>query len=911
MEIREILRLKPGVGGLHPPLNFGILLDRERTAKDHLLVLFTLNGEIKVRRKLIKEGVRELYHGAKTDEEAMLELLRRIIAKDRAVNILKADPKKIQEQLTVNDLWRSVIGFIDAGRTHLGKWGIDTEKGLHDVIFDPEEIGRIHYDPKYLDPKQVWAVGRVLSGSDDPREGYFNKLEIDNKPYYAPFTKEKMREIEEHVRRLIDLRSRYLEWEEVDIENPGRTRKVPRLKQENIADVKLEGSLKDDMEDILSWSRSYLLSGLWVMGDDMDEGVKPLSLGGTLVTRSNRFDLERFLEYLALDLTGTKKGDVASNLVTMLLRFGRITKREASELVVRYKIASGAQKFRDSFPIHVLREAERVPSSVLDKDRKDRRDLTGLETYTIDPPDAKDFDDAVSFLEDEDSYCIYVHIADVTHYVKENGLIDPEARIRSTSVYLPTGVLPMLPPALSEEICSLKEDVDRLSMTVRMVIDKATLDTLKVESFPAVIRVDKNLDYQTVEGYINEGLEPFSSLQSVTERLDIQDGRVDLEISERKIMFGPSDEILISIKRASRSTRMIETLMVRTNECIASYLEEKDLPNSYRVHPMPDKLSVERFNSAAEALSLDISMETDWLTGTDSTGGPNTSEDLLLGSLLKGGKLTLGALSGKIEEKDEEEEGSSEWNKPDQEDMKKAAEAYNRVVGMISSLQNERIRNLMRMRILRTMPRAFYTTDNIGHFGLNSMCYCHFTSPIRRYSDIITHRVLKHSLHDEGAITQDRMEEPSKGSIEEVLETVNQMSEDAEAWERGMIDVALSTRIEMDDNERKRTHTGTIMSLTPSSIYVLLDDGVTEGRLSLRHLAKGRLTVDEMETEVFLDPDDEDLEGMVQKQNEGPVPLLRLGDSIKVKVFTTSIAEGRVELSLAQNLGISQSSPQE
>ena len=903
MEIRDLIRLKEGVGGLEPPLNIGILLDRVKRGKDHLAVVFTLGGEMSVKWKSLKEGVGQTYNGPKKDKSAMIESIRKAVKLETSAKMLKVDPRNIIDHLSPSDLWNSVMKFISSGRSHRGESHEEIVPGTMKLRFTPEEIGQIHYEPNYLDPNQILAVGRVLSSCDDRREPFFHRVDVDRGPQYIPYTKDTMDSVSTHIQKLESLRSAFVEWEDVLDEGTMKNRRIPKLKDKDILNIPLGDGGQEEMERILSWSRHYLENGKWPK--DLSDPLEFFGLAGTSITRTEKFDLERFVEFLALDLTRTRKGDLASNLVTLLLKMSKINKREASELVVKFKISSGAQKFRAAFPDHIKNEASRLPGEVLSRDEEGRVDLTGLETYTIDPIDARDFDDAVSIEVGEERISVYVHIADVSHYVRPGDLMDSEAKFRGTSVYLPTGVLPMLPPELSEELCSLKENVRRLALTTMMVFDRNDLELLEWEHIPSIIKVDKNLDYGTVDMWIEEGKDPFGTLCELAERLKEKDGRLHLETPERRIRFTEEDEVDISIKRPTRATGLIETLMVWTNECASRFLEGKELPNAFRVHPLPDRVSIERFNSAAEALELDIRIDEDWVRGSNiGSGSGASSEDALMESLMKGGKLNLGALSGPEESIDETHEVS---NKPDPDVMRESVKAFNRVICSIGTLQDTSIKDLMNLRILRTMPRAFYSTDNIGHFGLNSMSYCHFTSPIRRYPDMVVHRAVKYQLSQDGKYHATPWNAHSEEEIEDILERVNDMSDAAEGWEREMIDVALATRMEMDPGLRDGIHGGTIISITPSSLYVQFDDGASEGRLSIRHLANRRLTVDENETMVLFDPSEDPSGRPFNSMKEEMVTVLKLGDRIRCRVFATSIAEGRIELSLAENLGISQS----
>ncbi|MGA1848599.1 MAG: RNB domain-containing ribonuclease [Thermoplasmatota archaeon] len=904
MEIRELVRLKKGIGGLEPPLNFGIILSREKVGGNHLASVHTLKGKLTIKWKFLKESTGTIYQGSKGDEAAMTAFIREAVRKEERHNVLKTDPQQIIEKIDPRDLWNSIIRYIDDRREGFGSRYEGGPNGVHERIFSPEEIGRIHFEPNFLDPKQVWAVSRVLSRCDGGREPYFMKVDIDRKPNYLAYRKESISSVREHIDRLERLRSRYLEWAEEEIEGTERTRRVPRLRVDDISQVDLSGEERQEIDRICGWSVYYLENGRWPAEQEevhvANMGpVSPFGLGGFSITRLDSFDLERFVEYFTMDSTRTARGAPASSLMAFLLKMERINWREASELVVRFNIASGAQKFHDRFPAHVQSTADRLPEEVLPADEEGRVDLTRLETYTIDPEDAKDFDDAVSLEKEGENTIVWVHIADVSHYVHPGDLIDAEARFRSTSVYLPTGVLPMLPEKLSENLCSLREGRKRLAVSTRMVLSSAH-ELLEWKHMQSVIEVDGNLSYGQVEGWIKEGREPFHSLMMISRGLEERGGRLNIETPERKITFTGDNEITVNVKRPTAATKLIEELMVLANECASNFLEKRGCPLPFRVHPLPDRISAAKFNSACEALSLDISIDTGWEESGEKRPDQG-GEDAILSALLSGGKITFGNL--RVPRKEEAGDHDAKVaGAPDPEVFQKAVSSYNRVLRSISGVPNGDVRDMLYLRLLRTMEQAFYSVENIGHFGLNSRSYCHFTSPIRRYPDILVHRAVKAVLAGEGSGPEVSWGIPETEEVEDILETVNDMSDSAESWERTMVDVALATRMEMTPSLRRSGHRGMVTSITPSSCFILLDDGVTEGRIPIREMSPYPLTVDENETKILHSlregvPDEPRfLEAASRGEEE--IELLKLGDRIGCSVNSISIVEGKIELRL-------------
>ncbi|MGA1820689.1 MAG: RNB domain-containing ribonuclease, partial [Thermoplasmatota archaeon] len=891
-------------GGLDHPLNFGILLDREKAGKDHLAIVFTLRGTLKVKWKSISEGTGQIFEGDKQDERSMTALLKEVIGREEKQNVLKMDPQQIMDRVQPDHLRRSVLKHINGGRS---KFGIRLEKpppGCHDIAFSPSEIGHIHFDPSFLSPKQVWGIEKVLSRCDDRGEADFQRVDIDRKPYYAPYTDEAVLSVNRHIHLLEELRSVFLEWvEEEDIDDD-RKRRVPKLKVDDISSVELGPELKDEMDRICGWAVFYLENGWWPLENEelicTDLSTTgPFGLGGTDIRRINNFDLERFLDFLSMDMTSGPRGDRASNLVTLLLLLRRIDWREASELVVKYNMGSGARKFHEEFQNHVIKASERLPDAVGPEDGIGREDLTELQTYTIDPVDAKDFDDAVSIIKEGGLTKIWVHIADVSHYVRPGDLVDAEARFRATSVYLPTRVIPMLPSKLSEDLCSLREGVRRLSLSTLLVFDEG-LKLLEWKHVPSVIMVNANLDYQQVDRWIDEGREPFVSLHKAASVLEKRGARLEINTPEKRIRFSTGSSIDVSLKRPTKATKMIEELMVATNECAARFLEDRGVPTLFRVHPLPDRTSAEKFNTACETLGLDVRIEPDW----ENTGGreEGTGDDRLFRALLSGGKISFGAASAAVRDDEDEGDGDPKFPPPSKETMDKAVASYNRAMEGINEVGSEVLRDMLNLRVLRTLGQAFYSVDNIGHFGLRSMSYLHFTSPIRRYPDILVHRAVKACLAEDGDIPDVGWFAPDRGELEDQMEHTNDMTDSAEDWERDMIDVALSTRIRMTPDLLKGAHSGIVTSLTPASCFMLLDDGVTEGRISYREMSPYPLTMDENESMVLVDltgeaaSDPRFRKEVSQGLKEAVV--LKLGDKVSCRIARVSIATGRIDLDI-------------
>jgi ribonuclease R len=900
MDVRDVVRIKKGVGGLDPPTNLGILLDREKDGKDHVAIVFTLSGKLRIRWGSLKEPTGSVYEGDKTDERAMTEFLRYVIKRHESKNMLHLDPQVIIDTLKPMDLWSSVIAFLAEADRPISDEG---------PCLSPLEIGRIHYEPYSLDPRQLRAVERVLATCNDPREPYFKRFDLEGKAGYVPYPAGVMERIEAHSILLESLKTAFVRWEDEELED-GRIVSHPVPRSDDIRVIVPAGELGSELERVCTWGLAFLESGRWperpvALASFEGSVATPVGLAGSPVRKVRKFDLERFLAFFFKDLPMSRSDDLASNILLTLLKLKRISWRKASDLVVQYKIASGAQKFHRTFPTSVLERSGKLPGGMLGPDMIGRSDLRDLETYTIDPPDAKDFDDAVSVVPDSDGYTVYVHIADVTHYVRPDDPIDSEARFRATSVYLPSGVLPMLPPKLSENLCSLRQDEDRLAVTAEIRIGPDH-DVRTYSFLQSVIRVRRNLAYSDAEGFIREGREPFATLDRISQGLRSKCRRLDLQTPERRVRFECDDEISAVLKRATASTVLIEELMVLANECASRFLESRGIKTAFRVHPIPERDGLDRFNAACKVLGHDIKIEGKW--ARTPSGQPQEGlgggEDAMLKALMSGGKLSIGSFSDAA--------GGAELDSPpkaaegiDKARMDSVLDEMNRALEKVHALPDEWMRDLLSATLLRCMPRAFYSTENIGHFGLRSGSYCHFTSPIRRYADDLVHRAIKAVLAIEGKGPEVPWGIPSEEEVALMTESINEMSDDAESWERQMVDAAQATRIAMAQKEVNLS--GRITSITPAACYVTFDDGLTEGRLPIRAMSRYRLTSDPDGSMIYLNLEenmDQEFDPKLMRQlstSGGEIVAYRLGDRVVCSVYSVSIAEGRLELALRRN----------
>ncbi|MDE6292164.1 MAG: VacB/RNase II family 3'-5' exoribonuclease, partial [Bacilli bacterium] len=350
------------------------------------------------------------------------------------------------------------------------------------------------------------------------------------------------------------------------------------------------------------------------------------------------------------------------------------------------------------FPEEAMKEAEELPNEVLDSDRVGRRDLTSKKIVTIDDITTKDIDDAISIEREGDLYVLGVHIADVSYYVKENSPLDKEAFERGTSSYLADSVIPQLPHKLSNGICSLNPNVDRCAITCEMKINDRGM-VVDSDIYPSVINSKKKMTYASVNHYlmerkVDEGYEDFTEMMDMMQELAhiiraerVHRGASDFGTDEPKIICDENGRAIDIKKREQlEGEKLIEDFMVAANETVARTISQMGIPSIYRVHDVPKEEKIAAYITFCVSAGRMIK-------GKYKTMNPHMFQKLL-------DQVTTG----------------------DETDA------------------------IFRSMAVRCMPKAKYDTNNIGHFGLASMNYTHFTSPIRRYPDLQVHRILRTCL---------------------------------------------------------------------------------------------------------------------------------------------------------------------
>ncbi|HEX8119649.1 MAG TPA: RNB domain-containing ribonuclease [Solirubrobacteraceae bacterium] len=467
-----------------------------------------------------------------------------------------------------------------------------------------------------------------------------------------------------------------------------------------------------------------------------------------------------------------------------------------------------------------------------------RRDLRELVTFTVDPAQAKDFDDAISAERLGDgAWRVWVHIADVTAFVRPGSRVDKEAYRRATSVYVPGAVEPMLPTALSNQKCSLVPFADRLAVTVEMEVRGPKV--VKSAFYRSLIRSDERLDYDRVDRIFGgreqaaaPWAEPLSAARGAAAALgSAREARaLALDAAEPEFRFDTRGHVeqVLPVQQ-TESHRLIEHLMIAANEAVAAVLEDRSLPALYRVHERPQPEAVQRL--VAQLVSLDVPT-------------PPVAEVL---------------------SPSEASEAAAE--------ISHAVDQYVRATG--------RGRQGLTSLVLRTLKAAYYTPRNAGHAGLASARYCHFTSPIRRYPDIVCHRSLLHAI-GAGEELPDRNQLPDAG------EWTSAREREAMVIERDADDVARCFVLAraLFEGGFDREFDGEVVGVIGAGAFVAFGDGY-EGLLPVRRLRGDWWELNEEGT-------------ILVGTREGGA--IRIGDAVRVAVGKIDAPRGRVDLYLAPSV---------
>lgn len=441
------------------------------------------------------------------------------------------------------------------------------------------------------------------------------------------------------------------------------------------------------------------------------------------------------------------------------------------------------------FPREVEAEANQISDKITAKDYAERRDCREVTTFTIDPADAKDFDDAVSLRQKENgNWEVGVHIADVTHYVQEGSIVEQEARERATSIYLVDRTIPMLPERLSNELCSLRPHEEKLCFSAIFEMDSEA--NIVGEWFGrTVILSDRRFTYEEAQAIIEGGEGDFRqeilTLNGLAQKLRARrfaEGSIAFEREEAKFKLDESGKPLgVYFKVQKESNQLIEEFMLLANRSVSSFIGTKKNKQGkaktfvYRVHDKPDSDKLERFANF----------------------------------ILKFGYYF---------------------------DARKGREVARQMNSLMGQIKGKSEENVVSILAVRTMQKAYYSTENIGHYGLAFPYYSHFTSPIRRYPDMMLHRLLAHYL--EGGNSVDSQ------TVEELCEHSSDMEARAAEAERASIKYKM---VEFMKERVGEEFDGSISGVTEWGLYVELAETHIEGMVALRDLADEFYVFDEEE----------------------------------------------------------------
>jgi ribonuclease R len=515
------------------------------------------------------------------------------------------------------------------------------------------------------------------------------------------------------------------------------------------------------------------------------------------------------------------------------------------------------------FPPEVLAQAQSIEPIIPAPEVQKRRDFRDLPIVTIDGETARDFDDAVTVRQIEGgNYELQVHIADVAHYVTPDSALDQEARLRGTSVYFPDRAVPMLPLELSTDICSLRPQVERLVLSCVMQIDHRG-EILGYDLCEGIIRSAERMTYTNVNAVL-EGdagvrkryadlvstFEMMRDLALILKRKRERRGSIDFDLPEPVIEF---DEfgLMKSITRSERNIahRLIEEFMLSANECVAGYLENKRVASLYRIHEKPDAKRVYDFEVIAAAF---------------------------------GYSLGVGALPiQRVQFKSERRASHGTGKRPREIEIPKEVHItprmYQKLTEKIAGKPEERILSYL---MLRSLKQARYSEENLGHFALAAPTYTHFTSPIRRYPDLIVHRILKEVLRDGASNHVTRASTPAKHEATDApspwskrrdhaahrdaleplggpisLEELREIAEDSSRAERRADDAERDLmewkKVKFMQDRVGEDFDGLIISVTKFGFFVELTDLFIEGLVPLDSLTDDRYTFHENTREII------------------------------------------------------------
>ena len=592
-------------------------------------------------------------------------------------------------------------------------------------------------------------------------------------------------------------------------------------------------------------SRYRIIEKAWLSILDGSPFPTELCLHGGL-TKWGKFDLIREIGKFADARCGFRFQDSTPSIALLLLQNQQVSIAELLDLRLAARKRNGRNPFPRYYDEKLIEHSNQQTEVDGDTEVSNgRTDLRHLPFVTIDPHDAKDFDDAVCLIKENGVETLWVAIADVANYVRKDTRLDSAARTRATSVYLPHTVLPMLPPRLADDLCSLRAKVDRLAMVIAMRLD-SNGEIVDSKAYEAVIRVSQNLAYEDAIGD-----QRFEGMFNLAAKWQAKEVKLNIANAEMRPRILEDEQIKVMVKWPTDATRMIESFMVATNACVGHMLGKAGAPLPWRCHAPPDTSEVKELNAKLHALGVDIELP----MPSFKTHGQTDSEDLsnLLGAWAN---TTIEPLPAS-----ENNKQANSYLDPyltnvlDPEARQDILDSLMTAQEKASSLDNK-TRRIVDQGLFQLMQRANYSLENIGHFGLNLDAYVHFTSPIRRYPDLMVHRQLKAMIRGKDWIhTEDETADIANHCTEQsVIAKYIEWELVANAYHIHILRGGEIDAISQNSYPSiiEKSWPARIVGLrTPWVFLDLNDDGAIQGRMHLRQMSpKHRLNIDENGLEV-------------------------------------------------------------
>lgn len=482
-------------------------------------------------------------------------------------------------------------------------------------------------------------------------------------------------------------------------------------------------------------------------------------------------------------------------------------------IMKKYKIVA-------DFPATVLQEANRVATKKITDCMHNRTDLRELPIITIDPADARDLDDAISLVDNPDgTMTLGVHIADVSEYVKPGSALDQEAYRRGTSIYFPDRVIPMLPTQLSNGVCSLNPNEPRLTLSVMMTLDQ-NYNMVGYDIQKTLIQTRTRFSYDEVQeildGNVNHAFrDTLLKMAAITQKVEHDRqtrGEITFNVPEPKIVLDEKGQIASVYSRPHKlSHRIIETFMIMANEVVAEHCNKLKLPFVYRIHERPDPIKVIRFINTLKPFNIKHQIDFEDVNG-------------------------------------------------------------HQYQNMLDQIQDENIKIIVSSLALRSMQKAKYDPNCVGHFALGATYYCHFTSPIRRYPDLLIHRIIK--MHIDGQLNNQQIKQ-LKPFVLAASQQSSQTELDAVAAEREVDDLKCAEYMQAHIGE---TFAGVVNGITDFGIFVYIPENTAEGLVRMENL-----------------PNDNYRYHDGTMQMLGKKSKIRIGDPINVTVIGVNLHKCKIE----------------